>query len=984
MSNNNIQDLGSTRIVDSPAVELDEMESAEVEEVYTVIENQGNVSFVSTAKEAEEVEMVALEEDYGEVKEAATEEVDEAEMEVKEKVARDEVIVDEEQEGPEEAVGAGDVEEVEEVIQNQAAELEEEHPRKQEVKLSSDESGKVAPEMQVDENDDPEKQVVRFSFDGGESEVVDLDDEDDLQIVHDSTATASGGRILRSAGSTEKCTICRQRLGELRRFKPEDGVGLEETSKSQLVNIDLGEEVEALQYKLTDFAVYDKVSGERHLVPIFAESLLSAKKELWVSGKVLRIDQDEDEEGLRVADVGPITQWTNTTGIEGGEKNVIISIEHQGTDMEFNLLRPHQEYLPLYKNIYRMVYMANKIIVELINYNDRGGSMEYSELLEFIGEMEAPVLFDEELPRCDEEFLQLHSDFIVSQVRSWEGAGEEEEDCSIEGMPCIEHISNMAGVEDKKKSRPMPPRARDGMAGHTPQPEVHVQAVTTPLVCNIFESTFKPQMKANQGKSKGGRVCTCNACQRSNCGRCSKCYDMNSFGGDKEDTSVTCLQRQCLNSTDVTLDGEDEEVLEGVDWVDRVRWRGGSFKVEGGVCYEEAIFEVEGAKEHLVKPGDFLLVRPDREEDKSVRHYPARIIYLKKGGAGQEDTVHVQWLARGNDTVLGNTSDPREFFLTRECENVLISDVSKVLDLKRRAVRDFEAWRMQGGTDKAIAGQKAGGQDGWWRQMYIPEHGRFEYPQEGELRLEEGDFCHCCTDVREAYEKAQVVWGKDWVQMGGTKFKKGDFIMIKDETLRYLVPKKEPQEFKKKKKDPKLYPEDWRKPDIYKGDHVDTFDPFQVVRLEELREMDGYVRVRKLYRPHDTHMRVSDARGKPYTILYWSEEIGRLYTPVKASQKDKPSMEAVVGRAYVKATSGGIAENLQDWTDEGEDRFFISKSYDAKTKAFSPLYKAAVDAVNRTLSWCPAPTLPSIEPLQCLDVFAGCGGLSQGLHQVAT
>ena len=47
---------------------------------------------------------------------------------------------------------------------------------------------------------------------------------------------------------------------------------------------------------------------------------------------------------------------------------------------------------------------------------------------------------------------------------------------------------------------------------------------------------------------------------------------------------------------------------------------------------------------------------------------------------GSAPPVHVQWLARGNDTVLGNTSDPREFFLTRECENVLISDVSKVND----------------------------------------------------------------------------------------------------------------------------------------------------------------------------------------------------------------------------------------------------------------------------------------------------------------
>ena len=125
-----------------------------------------------------------------------------------------------------------------------------------------------------------------------------------------------------------------------------------------------------------------------------------------------------------------------------------------------------------------------------------------------------------------------------------------------------------------------------------------------------------------------------------NCGRCTKCYDMISFGGDKEDTSVTCLQRQCLKSKDVTLDGDDEEVLEGVDWVDKVKWEGAGVKVEGGVCYEEAVFEVEGGKEHRVKPGNFLLVRPDREEDRSVRHYPARVIYLKKGEA--EDIVHVQ------------------------------------------------------------------------------------------------------------------------------------------------------------------------------------------------------------------------------------------------------------------------------------------------------------------------------------------------------
>ena len=236
---------------------------------------------------------------------------------------------------------------------------------------------------------------------------------------------STSGRVLRSGTvsastvvSLEKCTICRQRLAELHRFHPEGGVGLEQLSKDQAVNIDLGEEQESLQYKLTDFAVYDKVNeGERHLVPIFAESLLSAKKELWVSGKVVRIDQEDEEDGLRVADLGPITQWTNVTGIEGGENNVILSMEYKGVDVEFNLVRPHKKYMPLYKNIFRMVFMANRIIMRLIECADRGGSMEYSELLEFLDSLNAPQLFEEKLPEVDEEFLQLHSDFIVSQVR---------------------------------------------------------------------------------------------------------------------------------------------------------------------------------------------------------------------------------------------------------------------------------------------------------------------------------------------------------------------------------------------------------------------------------------------------------------------------------------------------------------------------------------------------------------------------------------
>ena len=169
----------------------------------------------------------------------------------------------------------------------------------------------------------------------------------------------------------EKCSNCRQRLAEVKTFKPSGrSAGVVEVVKEPSINIAMDvEDGEALQYKLTDFIIYDNAedsSIDGHLVPIFAESLLSRGVKLWLAGRVLRLDSEVTEVGLEVEGLGPITQWNNATGMEGGENNVIISIKHAGKELEFNLVRPHSSYLPLYQNTFRMVFMANNIIVKLI------------------------------------------------------------------------------------------------------------------------------------------------------------------------------------------------------------------------------------------------------------------------------------------------------------------------------------------------------------------------------------------------------------------------------------------------------------------------------------------------------------------------------------------------------------------------------------------------------------------------------------------
>ena len=105
-----------------------------------------------------------------------------------------------------------------------------------------------------------------------------------------------------AAKSLEKCSTCRQRLADVRHYSPGEGAGAEQVIAHPTVNICMdADDDQALQYKLTDFAVYDKVSDtEQHLVPIFAESLLSRYKKLYLAGKVLRLDSEEGEEGLKV------------------------------------------------------------------------------------------------------------------------------------------------------------------------------------------------------------------------------------------------------------------------------------------------------------------------------------------------------------------------------------------------------------------------------------------------------------------------------------------------------------------------------------------------------------------------------------------------------------------------------------------------------------------------------------------------------------
>ena len=112
------------------------------------------------------------------------------------------------------------------------------------------------------------------------------------------------------------------------------------------------------------------------------------------------------------------------------------------------------------------------------------------------------------------------------------------------------------------------------------------------------------------------------------------------------------------------------------------------------------------------------------------------------------------------------------------------------------------------------------------------------------------------------------------MKINGKVFQEGQFIFINNP---FNSKVQVPESYPKEKVDPIIYPEHWRKPDVYRSDHHNTCEPYQIVRLEQIvgKGRNLHIRVRKMYRPHDTHLSIEEARKKPLTVLYWTDEIVR-------------------------------------------------------------------------------------------------------------
>lgn len=505
-------------------------------------------------------------------------------------------------------------------------------------------------------------------------------------------------------------------------------------------------------------------------------------------------------------------------------------------------------YQPIMTELEEKIYLS-KTVIELLLEDD---TAEYEDLLTKLQSSMMP-----NGTRVSEDSLLRYAEFICDRVYHFDAAGVEDEPPLILS-PCMRTLIQLAGITlgkrraTRKLEKRRQPKVKTGPAWS--------KATTTPLVGYVFESFFKDQMEHGEDKfgptsaPRRTRCGICEACQQTDCGKCSHCRDMVKFGGSGR-SKQSCILRKCPNMEVQVADDDDElDALENeietvnIDVDHRpvkrhaydIEWDGPELKMVDGLTFYSAAI-VNGER---VFAGGHVTIEPN---DPSIPMYIAEVVALWEDNKSGDQFLHARWFCRGTDTVLGETcDDPRELVLVEDCEDLLLSAIVKVVDVKYKP-QDPVKWKAEGGSDDPELLQTEEDHTGtsfWYRYLYHGRTGRFEDPPPVPDVVDSVKGCACCDrlarvrqrDIPKLGKKLDdgtydcVSWHEIDIRVGETVYLEPDAYVMRGPDGGIIKKEKvdpdEIPEIETNEYDEELYPEKYRKTENIKGSNNDTPDPF--------------------------------------------------------------------------------------------------------------------------------------------------------------
>lgn len=418
-----------------------------------------------------------------------------------------------------------------------------------------------------------------------------------------------------------------------------------------------------------------------------------------------------------------------------------------------------------------------------------------------------------------------------------------------------------------------------------------------------------------------------------------------------------------------------------------------TFKVEwltkptGQTAAKESVYRKAQIRSEEISVGGVVLV--DLEEQSSESEpIPGMLLveyfYERKDGS---KWLHGRFLERGVQTILGNATNPHIVFLTDRCTDIELVDVkgTAVVHMRRRAW-DHTSRKANAAEDEADRArakewkEKGLPTEFLCRALYCPERGAFLSLPYDTLALGTG-LCHACKVRAENKEKmsTRILPNDEGIMHQGIEYRLKDFLYLIPETLPPLL-------------------DEGERVEKFKASRNKGLRAFIVCQLLDIKNVKGskqlnpknvQLSVRRFFRPDDVGP--DKAYSADVREVYYSEEMAEV------------RLDAVVGKCEVQKQS-----YMQDISvhEPFNNVFFCTCIYDPKKGTIkqlpaniklssikNPAMKGKSAIVEDTYARSKGKAIESeallkeqsctkpASHLSTLDIFAGCGGLSEGLHQ---
>ena len=719
---------------------------------------------------------------------------------------------------------------------------------------------------------------------------------------------------------------------------------------------------------LSDFSVYncEGLLSTLELLPMWGG--VDPDVELFASGVVL--DDDGEWTGIQAAGAGSSAGGSSSSegeDLERGTRMFLSQIKEWIVEFSYDALfisfrtdvawyrlkTPNHRYAPWFN----VVLKASRVAVKCIGYlseQKRASKLSFKDVgLRLTKEPQDDSAFISTKVADVERYLIVHGQIVLNQFQNY----------PVKAVRNAAFVSTLRAhmelrkhcklyLSPKKMGRLRGPRSLNPVRSMAARKKP-MRATTTKLVHRVWSTYFNAQ--AAQSSKQ-----------------------------EKDDEPIREIEEEEVEDEDdvteenVLAEGGDEDDLRRME--ESLSPLGGKISWQGGLIstHEDGskMFERVTIGEVSFGVGSSVLIRLEQDENMEHSQRPTAVwlTRLYESPLG-EKKLHGWVLRRGSETVLGEAANQMEMFLTWDYVDEPVSKVLGTVNVELLEMPWGPAHRLANEEKyaKLLANFHAS-QDGpqevtyFFRRLYDPLRGAFcDLPSEGL-----GERSWRCPAVE---RKKMQDWNtgvhyqheKNQFRKDGVDYKVGAYVYLDPSVFEY------DENVKVELPD---YVKNGR---LHKGgsQNLRAFGIGEILSIGRPTGRSlkpGNIKIRRFYRPEDVSKELQ-YRSRMWEV-YWTEEECTI------------TADDLLGCCRV--VPAGFSS--------GEDTFVCTHSYDSKTKALSappnsilpPVQPQSgdkgkgalvVDKGKGKLHDPPTNGTRSSLSLATMDIFAGCGGLSEGMHQ---